>query len=111
LKQIDFDGKSNYSEIIKIEIGIPEITTLYQNYPNPFNPTTTIRFDIKEKNFVNISVYNLLGEKVEELVKDVLDSGKHEVYLDASGMASGVYFYHLSVKNQYSKTVKMTLMR
>jgi hypothetical protein len=121
LKQMDFEGSYNYSDTLDFEISnIVDINELgnvinayqlYQNYPNPFNPQTTIRFDIKEENFVNLSIYNVLGEKVKELVNDVLPSGSHEVKFDGSELSSGIYIYRLDVKEEYSENKKMSLLK
>ena len=121
LKQMDFEGSYNYSDTLDFEISnildINELGNvinayqLYQNYPNPFNPQTTIRFDIKEENFVNLSIYNVLGEKVKELVNDVLPSGSHEVKFDGSELSSGIYIYRLDVKEEYSENKKMSLLK
>ena len=121
IKQMDFEGSYNYSDTLDFEISnIVDINELgnvinayqlYQNYPNPFNPQTTIRFDIKEENFVNLSIYNVLGEKVKELVNDVLPSGSHEVKFDGSELSSGIYIYRLDVKEEYSENKKMSLLK
>ncbi len=65
---------------------------LEQNYPNPFNPSTTIRFSLTHRANVKLTIYNLLGEKVAELVRGEIDAGNHEVHFNASNLASGVYY-------------------
>jgi hypothetical protein len=70
--------------------------SLAQNYPNPFNPATTIKFSIAEEGLVNLSVYNLLGQKAAELKNEVLQPGNYEAEFDASSLSSGVYVYKLS---------------
>ncbi len=83
---------------------------LYQNYPNPFNPSTSIEFVIPQTGLVNLSVFNLLGEKVAELVNEIKESGNHSVTFDASNLSSGTYIYRLSVNgNIISK--KMSLVK
>ena len=69
--------------------------SLYQNYPNPFNPVTTIRFSIPHREQVELTVYDLLGRKVETLIDEELNVGVHTVSFDASRLASGVYVYRL----------------
>jgi hypothetical protein len=84
-----------------ISITVPSATPiLFQNYPNPFNPTTTISFELSEKVFVNLTVYNVDGKPIRTVVNGPLDSGIQEVYWDginANGISasSGVYFYRL----------------
>ncbi|MBK7868161.1 MAG: T9SS type A sorting domain-containing protein [Ignavibacteriales bacterium] len=68
---------------------------MYQNYPNPFNPSTMITFDIPKSGNVNLSVYDLLGNKVAELVNGYHDAGRQNVVFDAAKLSSGVYFYTL----------------
>lgn len=85
------------------------------NYPNPFNPTTTIHFTMPERSHVKVTVYNLLGHKMDTLIDDILESGYHSAEwkaLDRTGSAlpSGTYFYRLETENQLI-TKKMLLMR
>ena len=70
---------------------------LYNNYPNPFNPTTTIPYSIPEQANVRLSIFNLLGEKVETLVDEIKPAGNYTAKFYASGLSSGVYFYRLEV--------------
>jgi len=68
---------------------------LYQNYPNPFNPSTQITFDVPQATNVNLAIYDLLGNKVAELVNGYQNVGRQTVSFDASKLSSGVYFYTL----------------
>ncbi|MEJ5305043.1 MAG: kelch repeat-containing protein [Ignavibacteria bacterium] len=83
---------------------------LYQNYPNPFNPITTIKFSLPEKTNVKISVYNLLGQKVKELLNETRDAGTHTINFDGSGLPSGIYFYKIEA-GKYTEAKKMILMK
>lgn len=74
---------------------LPDKITLAQNYPNPFNPTTNIEYRISDVGLVTLKVYNVLGQLVQVLVDGVETPGSHEVSFNASGLASGVYFYRL----------------
>ncbi|MBI3765374.1 MAG: T9SS type A sorting domain-containing protein, partial [Ignavibacteriales bacterium] len=75
---------------------LPATYALYQNYPNPFNPTTTIKFDLPNPSSVTLSMYNILGQEVERLLDhEVMEDGSQEVELNASHLASGVYFYRI----------------
>lgn len=98
LKQIDFDGTFSYSNSVEVEI-IPENFVLHQNYPNPFNPSTKIEFTVPEESKIKLSVFNILGEMVAELLNDVVKPGHHEIELNASNLSSGVYIYRLEAVN------------
>jgi minor extracellular serine protease Vpr len=75
--------------------GIPTAFELFQNYPNPFNPSTTIRYAVPVHSHVTLSLYSMLGQKVEDLVNELQESGYHEVRLEGTRLSSGVYFYRL----------------
>ncbi len=83
---------------------------LRQNYPNPFNPTTQIQFSIPEKSFVSLKVYSMLGEEITELAGQDYVAGMHSVMFNASGYASGIYYYSLTAGNQ-SVTKKMIIIK
>ncbi len=70
--------------------------TLFQNYPNPFNPSTSIRYALRHRSHVTLTVFDILGQRVAELVNGDIDAGYHEVKFDATNLASGVYFYRLT---------------
>jgi len=110
LKQIDFDGTVSYSEEIEIDVTGPKDFSLFQNYPNPFNPSTTIKFALPVDSKVKISVYNSLGQLVESLVDQEMESGYHEVNFDASRYSSGVYLYQLQA-GEYVSVKKMLLIK
>lgn len=92
------------------ELSIPQKYSLLQNYPNPFNPTTTISFTMPKSGYVNLSVYNSLGEKVSTLISKEMSAGYHSILLDASNLNSGVYFYKLETEN-YVGVKKMLLIK
>ncbi|RPH36183.1 T9SS C-terminal target domain-containing protein, partial [bacterium] len=73
----------------------PPMFRLEQNYPNPFNPSTTIRFALPRRSHVSLTVFDMLGQEVATLVSGEVVAGYHEVRFDASGLATGVYFYRL----------------
>ncbi len=89
---------------------IPAEYSLLQNYPNPFNPSTTIRFAIPQTSDVNLTVYDMLGQKIETLLNKELSAGTYNVMFDASKFSSGIYFYTLKTGN-YLMTKKMILLR
>ena len=110
LKQIDLSGTFKYSNEIKINFNIPGKFELSQNYPNPFNPSTIIKYSIPRYGFVNISVYNIVGEKIANLVNQNMAAGSYEVLFDASRYSSGIYFYSMESEN-YSSFKKMILIK
>jgi hypothetical protein len=83
---------------------------LGENYPNPFNPITTIPFALEQSGNTTLKVYDVLGQKVAEFVKENLDAGSHQVQFDASALTSGVYFYEIR-SGDFNATRKMMLMR
>ena len=83
---------------------------LYQNYPNPFNPSTLIKYSVAKEGFVNISVYNLLGEKVATLVNSFMKTGSYDISFNASSLSSGVYFYSINA-GDFKAVKKMLLMK
>jgi len=91
-------------------IYVPKDIILYQNYPNPFNPKTTIEFQISELNFVNLKVYDVLGNEIAILVNEEKAPGYYQVDYDASSLASGIYFYKLSA-GSLSQVNKMILLK
>ena len=87
---------------------------LSQNFPNPFNPVTSIGFALPEKMFVTVSVYNIVGQKVIDLVHDVRQGGYQEILWDSKDandnlVSSGVYFYTITA-GDYTALKKMVLM-
>jgi parallel beta-helix repeat protein len=110
LKQIDYDGTFNYSKIVEVEIKTAESFSLKQNYPNPFNPSTNISFQVAKPGFVSLIVYDILGRKVAELVKEELTDGSYEIAFNASELSSGIYFYKLEA-GEFTSIKKMLLLR
>lgn len=88
----------------------PQGYRLQQNYPNPFNPETTITYSVPVTGFVNLSVYNPMGEMVKVLVNNVVDAGTHSVNFDADELSSGVYIYRLTTES-FTESLKMNLLR
>lgn len=74
---------------------IPQSFQLLQNYPNPFNPTTVIKYNLPERTFVDLSVYDVLGRKVKTLVRGFREAGTYEAKLEGGDMPSGIYLYRL----------------
>jgi len=102
--------KNNLNKI-RIEIEkLPVDYVLYQNYPNPFNPTTSIIYQLKDEGFVQLKVFNSLGQEIATLVNEKQNAGKYEIKFDASRLPSGIYFYSIRV-NDFVQTKKMTLLK
>jgi photosystem II stability/assembly factor-like uncharacterized protein len=89
---------------------LPKSYQLAQNYPNPFNPTTTIRYYLPRSSDVNLSIYNILGQKVAVLANGRREAGSHAVSFSPEGLSSGIYFYRLECAS-FCKTLKMVLLR
>jgi hypothetical protein len=118
LEQIDTDGSVHRFDHIDIStagMAIPDQYSLYQNYPNPFNPITTIQYDLPEKAFVRLTVYNTKGERIKTLVSYTQPPGSHKISWDGSTdtgnrAPSGLYFYKLECQN-HTDVKKMILTR
>ena len=118
LKVTDNSGsEAEYSENVSVtvltsseDLSNPNVYSLAQNYPNPFNPSTLIQYSIAEPGNVTLEVYNMLGQKVAQLVNGTQNAGAHTVQFDASALSSGVYIYQLKAGN-YLETRKMMLIK
>jgi hypothetical protein len=114
LKQIDFNGKYEYSEVVEVEVGTPNEYALEQNYPNPFNPTTTISYSLREKGLVSLKVFDILGNEVKTILSEEQEAGNYQIEFSATGgsasggdahsLASGIYFYTLKAVDPESSS-------
>ena len=117
LKQVDFSGTFEYSDVIEVEVRSVDKFALEQNYPNPFNPTTTIGFGIPKKGNVRLSILNILGEEIRILLNEEKEAGYHSIDFNASELPSGVYLYRLQVysfcngEGKFMAVNKMILLR
>jgi hypothetical protein len=102
-------GRFGYQKPEEEQI-IPEQYFLYQNYPNPFNPTTLIKFDLPQAGNVELTVYDILGRKVKQLLKETKPAGTYEVTFNASRLASGVYIYSIK-SNDFTASKKLMLLK
>ncbi len=84
--------------------------SLNQNHPNPFNPSTTISYQLSEKGYVTLKIYNTLGEEVADLVGETKEAGEYSVDFDASNLPSGVYVYKLTA-GEFVESRKMILAK
>ncbi len=110
MKQIDFNGTYNYSEIITVDNLAPNGFVLEQNYPNPFNPSTRIKYAIAGKQFVSLKVYDVLGNEIAALVNEEKPAGTYEVEFEANKLSAGVYYYTI-VTDNFVQTKKMILLK
>jgi photosystem II stability/assembly factor-like uncharacterized protein len=110
LKQIDYDGTFEYSQIVDVEIPFVSEFSLYQNYPNPFNPITKIKYSVPQSSTVVIKIFDVLGNEIETLVNEEKSIGTYEIIWYGEQLPSGVYFYQLIAGN-FIETKKMVLMK
>jgi hypothetical protein len=115
LKQFDFDGRYDYSDLVEIEVIAPAEFALDQNYPNPFNPSTKITFKLAVDSKVSLKVFDLLGQEVMTIINNDLTAGSHQVDFSANNLNSGVYFYKIEATgndgSSFSDVKKMTLTK
>ena len=115
LKQIDYDGSFEYSDIVDVSISKPTEFSLRQNYPNPFNPGTKIKYSIpsaaaRDHVPVQIIVYDMIGNEIETLLNEEKPAGTYELTWDAANLPSGVYLYQLRA-GDFIQTKKMILLK
>jgi hypothetical protein len=110
LKQIDYDGTFEYSQVVEVEIPFVNKFSLSQNFPNPFNSSTNLHYAIGSRQFVTLKVYDILGNEIATLVNEEKPAGKYEVEFNAAALPSGVYFYQLQA-GQFFETKKMILLK
>jgi hypothetical protein len=89
---------------------LPDRFILLQNYPNPFNAQTTIRFILPEPQDVELTVFDLLGRRIEIMIDEYMSAGAHTVTYDAAGLSSGVYFCRLHA-GDVVETKRMVLLK
>lgn len=106
-----FDGDlSLIVSVERVSETIPTSFSLEQNYPNPFNPSTTIEFALQKSAFVQLEVYNLLGQRMTTLANERFEPGTYSATFDATGFNSGVYFYKLQA-GDFTSVRKMVLTK
>ena len=120
LKMIDNDGTFEYSKIIETDITLPKNFMLSQNYPNPFNPSTKIDYQLPVNANVKIEIYNIIGQKVADLINEDQAAGFYTIEFSAGSMhknlTSGVYIYRLTAVNKqagvnYTNLKKMIMLK
>jgi hypothetical protein len=98
------------TSIVEPNIDLPQDYHLGENYPNPFNPRTIINYELPISNYVDLSIFNVLGQKVSTLVAKKQQPGSYQVEWDATDFASGVYYYRLQA-GEFRDVKKMILIR
>jgi len=112
LKQIDFNGSYKYYDLSEtVEVGLINNFYLAQNYPNPFNPETRIDYKIAEETIVNISLYDITGRMIRELVNERKQPGLYTLTLNGRELSSGTYFYKLATSSGYVSVKKLILLK
>jgi hypothetical protein len=111
LKQINFDGSSQFSETFSVTRSTPSNYKLYQNYPNPFNPTTVISYQLPQQSYVELVISNMAGQMVTRLVSEQQAEGRYQYEWDAGDMVSGVYFYRIMADQQFVQMKKLILLK
>jgi plastocyanin len=118
--QVDgFNVGKSWADILtsvrNVSSNIADGYKLSQNYPNPFNPTTTIKFDIADAGYVNLTVYNSLGKEVSNLVNQSLNRGSYSSEFTGANLTSGVYYYRLTITGDngqnFTDTKKLILLK
>lgn len=113
--EISHMSGSSLTLLVEDGAGIPTSHRLAQNFPNPFNPTSMINFDVAQNSQVTLKVYDLLGRVVATLIdNEQYNAGRHQSEFDGAALATGVYFYRITVQSQgtnFSDVKKMLLMK
>ena len=102
-----------YGDILPVSVKSNELPLAYnlnKNYPNPFNPSTTIEFSLPKESYVTLKVYDIMERAVTTLLEKTLDTGTYSARFNASGLATGIYFYRL-ITPGFDKTQKMLLVK
>jgi len=110
LRQVDYDGTSEFSPIVEVAPEAPTQVVLEPNYPNPFTDSTRLRYRLSQAGPVTLVVYDVQGRLVKALVDDVQEPGTYEVTLDGSALSSGAYLCRLTTPNGI-RTRKLTRVR
>ena len=112
--QAGYVGQDSIKGTITSKVAVADVApsafAVEQNSPNPANPTTAISFTLPKSGNVTVDVFNMAGQKVDTIVNDFMDSGRHSVVWDGSNFSTGVYFYTVT-SGEFSRTMKMTLLK
>jgi photosystem II stability/assembly factor-like uncharacterized protein len=107
-----------HTSVKQISSSVPKGFKLFNNYPNPFNPNTNIKYSIGissgqivNSSYVKLTIYDITGKEIKKLVDENQDTGVYEIVFDASGLASGIYFYSLFADGKLIDTKRMVLLK
>lgn len=115
IKQIDFDGTAKYSSTVDVDVVVNTELFLYQNYPNPIRGNsgtekTSIKYSVQSSSFVELSLYNIMGEKVQTVYSGWRERGEYETDFNTGTLPAGTYFYTLrDASGQISR--KLTILK
>ncbi len=104
------DSYFGYTAIEHDPLQKPAAFSLEQNFPNPFNPSTKLKYHVPQVGKVSLQIYDVLGNKIQVLVDDIVEQGTHEITFNADNLPSGVYFAHLTA-GASRQVIKMLLLR
>lgn len=110
LIKTDSLGNQIATDVEELNSELPSKFSLIQNYPNPFNPTTNIEYSIPEESFVELKVYDVLGNEVATLINEEQSIGNYKTDFTGVNLTSGIYFYQLRA-GSFVQTKKMILMK
>ena len=105
-----FKATYTVTDVEPVSSLIPDDYELQQNYPNPFNPSTNIEYSIPEESFVELMVYDVLGNEVASLVDEQQQAGVYRANFTANNLSSGMYFARITA-NEFTQVVKMILLK
>ncbi len=110
LKQIDNDGKFEYSKVVSVNFNRSLEFQLEQNFPNPFNPVTSIRFTLPEGGSVLMKIYDALGREVKTILNEFMPAGVHSINISAGNLCSGIYYYEITA-GRHNAIRKMIILK
>jgi subtilisin family serine protease len=114
LKQVDLDGRFEYSTQVEVSFNQPAEFELFQNYPNPFNPSTKVRYSIPLRSNIKLILYDLLGNMISKVFEGSVNEGMHEVIISAndfsSQLSSSIYILKLETEG-FQKSIKIVLAK
>jgi len=111
LKQVDYNGVFEYSDVLVVDVTMPATFKLFQNYPNPFNPETTINYLIPEETYVKITLFDITGREIKVLISEKKQPGCYTVKLKGGELSSGVYIYRLITGRGFSAVKKLIVIK